>query len=84
MNRNILKNYISKLDRNTINNYALKEHIKLTKEELEIIYNSIKNDYDIITTTDFYKYLSKFKDKLSNTVYNKLSELYEKYKGYLR
>ena len=84
MNRNIIKKYISLIDKNMINNYALKENINLTRGELDIIYNSIKNDFDIISTTDFYKYLSSFKDKLSTKVYNKLSDLYEKYKDYLK
>lgn len=84
MNRNIIKKYISLIDKNMINNYALKENINLTRGELDIIYNSIKNDFDIITTTDFYKYLSNFKDKLSTKVYNKLSDLYEKYKDYIK
>ena len=84
MNRNIIKKYINLIDKNMINNYALKEDINLTRSELDIIYNSIKNDFDIITTTDFYKYLSNFKDKLSTKVYNKLSDLYEKYKDYIK
>lgn len=84
MNRSLIKKYINLIDKDMINNYALKEKINLTSKELDIIYNSIKNDFDIITTTDFYKYLNNFKNDLSSKVYDKISDLYEKYKDYIK
>lgn len=84
MDRNMIRKYISKLDRNTINNFALKNKIKLTTDELEIIYNSIKNDYEEFLSSDFYKYMEQYKKKLSENVYNKIVELYEKYKKYIK
>lgn len=84
MDRNMIRKYISKLDRNTINNFALKNKIKLTTDELEIIYNSIKNDYEEFLGSDFYKYMEQYRKKLSENVYNKIVELYEKYKKYIK
>lgn len=84
MDRNIIKMYINKLDKNTINKFALREDIELTSNELDIIYNSVKNDFDKLLDSDFYKYIYEYKSKLSEKVYNKIIELYEKYKGFIK
>lgn len=84
MDRNIIKKYIEKIDKDVIERFALKNKIELTKHELETIYNSIKNDYEEFLDSDFYVYLEKFRNELSDKVYNKIIELYERYKGFLK
>lgn len=84
MDRNIIKKYIDKIDKDIIQKYALKHKIELTKNELETIYNSIKNDYEEFLDSDFYVYLEKYRNELSEKVYNKIIELYERYKVFLK
>ena len=84
MDRNIIKKYIDKIDKDIIEKYALKNKIELTKKELETIYNSIKNDYEEFLDSDFYIYIQKYKNELSDSVYNKIIELYEKYKIFIK
>lgn len=84
MDRNIIKKYINMLDKNMIEKFALKQKIELTSHELDVIYKGIKEDFDKFLDSDFYKQISKYKDDLSDKVYNKIIELYEKYKNYIK
>jgi len=84
MDRNIIKKYISMLDKDMINKYAIKHKIELSSHELDVIYKGIKEDFDKFLDSDFYKQLSKYKADLSDKVYNKIIELYEKYKNYIK
>lgn len=84
MDRNLIKKYISKIDKDIIEKYALKNKIELTKHELDVLYNSIKNDYEKFLDSDFYNYMEELRDELSVKVYNKIIDLYEKYKNYLK
>ena len=45
MNIYMITEYINKLKKEDINNYAQKQGIKLDKEELDIVYNYIKTNY---------------------------------------
>ena len=82
MNKNIIINYIEKITKQDIANYISKENIKHTKEEIDIIYNSIKNDYQEILN-NFQNYILKLKDKLNQNLYNKIIEKYNKYKKFI-
>jgi hypothetical protein len=45
MNKLIILNYINKLKKEDIYNFSLKENIELNDNELDIIYDYIKNDF---------------------------------------
>ena len=79
MNKNIIIAYLKKLKKEDIITYAHKEKIILTNQELDLIYNNLKNNYENILTNPL-KEINKLKDKLSINTYNKLLELYSKYK----
>lgn len=84
MDRNVIKRYISMLDKNMIEKFALKQKIELTSHELDVIYKGIKEDFDNFLDSDFYKQIANYKNDLSDKVYNKIIELYEKYKNYIK
>lgn len=48
MNKNLIINYIEKITKQDIQKYISKENIEHTKEEIDIIYQAIKNDYNEI------------------------------------
>lgn len=82
MNKNLIVNYIDKITKFDIEKYISKENIEHTKEEIDLIYNSIKNDYNEILN-NFQNYIVKFKDKLNNNLYNKIIEKYNQYKKFI-
>lgn len=82
MNKNLIINYINKITKQDIEKYISKENIQHTKEEIDLIYESIKNDYYEILN-NFQNYIQKVKDKLNPNLYNKIIEKYNKYKEFI-
>lgn len=82
MNKNLIINYINKITKFDIEKYISKENIEHTKEEIDLIYQSIKNDYNEILN-NFQNYIVKFKDKLNTNLYNKIIEKYNQYKKFI-
>lgn len=82
MNKNLIINYINKITKQDIEKYISKENIQHTKEEIDLIYESIKNDYYEILN-NFQNYIQKLKDKLNPNLYNKIIEKYNKYKEFI-
>ena len=77
MNKNLIINYIQKITKEDIQKYISKENIQHTKEEIDLIYKSIKNDYNEILN-NFQNYITKQKNKLNPILYNKIIENYNK------
>ena len=82
MNKNLIINYIQKITKEDIQKYISKENIQHTKEEIDLIYQSIKNDYHEILN-NFQNYIQKIKDKLNPNLYNKIIEKYNQYKKFI-
>ena len=76
----ILKEFISRMTEDDIFNYALKEGITLSNDELKTIYLYIKNYWQVFYMEDATYLFSELKEKLSPRVYHKIIELYNKYK----
>lgn len=83
MNRLFIIEYIKKLTKEDILRYGIKQDIVLTKDELDIIYNYIKNKYQDIFDNPI-KVISEIKGNVRDNVYNKILELYDKYKNYIK
>lgn len=81
MNIKIIEEYINKLTKEDINNYAKKQEIILDKEELDIVYNYIKTNYKNIIYYPIKKTLSEIKYKVKPLTYTKIEELMTKYKN---
>ena len=86
----MITEYINKLKKEDINNYAQKQGIKLDKEELDIVYNYIKTNYKNIIYYPIEKTLSEIKSHnlsgcpsvtVKPLTYTKIEELITKYKN---
>lgn len=73
----LIKNYVEKMTMDDVNNYALKNDIHLSQEELLFTYNFIKKNYEILYSNPYID-LSKFKSKYSEENFIKISKLIEK------
>ena len=69
MKKELLKTYINKLTKQDIINYINKENVEATPEEIDIIYNTIKNEYEVILETNFMNYFSNYKFILNEKLY---------------
>lgn len=73
---NVLKNYVDRLKREDIVNFAIKKNILLDRNELEVVYHNIKTRFKDIYD-DGLKVIEENKNSLKETTYRKLKELYE-------
>lgn len=76
----VIKEFVDKLKEEDINNFALKEGVNLTDEELKTIYLYIKNYWQVFYKEDASYLFEELKEKLSPNTYSKVLELYNKYK----
>lgn len=80
MKDKLLKNYINKLTKEDINLFATNNNINLSNKELDIIYNTIKNDYDNLLYGNHDKVFNELKNKVSTDNYDKIINLFFEYK----
>lgn len=83
MKKELLKNYISKLTKQDIINYLSKECIPASNEEIDMIYNAIKNDYEEILETNFMNYISNYKLNFNPDLYRTIIKKYNQYKKFI-
>ena len=81
MKGQLIKNYINKLSIQDINSLAIKNNINLTDNELNFIYNQIKNNYNDLLYGDSTYIFKNLKENVSDNNYNKIKELYTNYKN---
>ena len=83
----MIEKYINNLEKTDIKDYALKENIFLNSNEVDIIYNYIKNDYKTLLYGDSTNIFNNLKSRINPTSYEKIKNLFdfykEKYKNYL-
>ena len=80
MNKFIIYKYMEKITRDDIKKYAIREETNLSNNELDLIYAYIKK-YPKRILNEPMEVIDEIKDDLSKDVYNKLLELYQKYKN---
>ncbi len=83
MKKELIKSYAQKLTRNDIVEYLQKECVPASNEEIDMIYNAIKNDADEILNTDFMSYISNYKLSFNEELYKRIIEKYNEYKKFI-
>ena len=82
MNRLLIYEYINRLKRDDIINFCNVKEINISNNEIDIVYNYIKNDYKrFFNNPD--EVLNEVKSKVSDNAYNIIIELYNKYKKFI-
>lgn len=82
MYENIIKNYVDKLTKEDIINYSKKEDIFLNDNEINVIYDEIKNKWKQLYNGNT-RAITDLENKINNKAYNKLIDLYNTYKKFL-
>ena len=80
MNKLIIINYIKKLTKNDIYRYCVNNNIPINDEEVDVIYYYIKNRYNDFFEGHELELLEEIKYKVRSFTYNKILELYYKYR----
>ena len=80
MNKLIILKYMDRLTKDDIKKYAINQKVDLSSSELDLIYAYIKK-YPKRILNEPMEVIDEIKDDPSINVYNKLLELYQKYKN---
>ncbi len=80
MNIYLIEEYVNRLKKSDIVFFALKQGIILDSSETDIIYNYIKKDYKTIIYGNPIDILKEIKSKVKPLTYNKIENLYLKFK----
>lgn len=83
MNKNLIKAYALSLSTNKVKEFALKEGISISDEEADLFINTIRDNADYILDGHGLEVIESKKDMMSDVSYNKLLELYDKYKKFI-
>ena len=76
----LLKEYIKNITEEDIYNFAVKEGINLLDYETKVIYMYLKNYWNVFLNEDATFLFEELKEKIESKTYDKLIELYNKYK----
>lgn len=76
----MIEPYINNITKNDINNFALKNNINLNNNELDFIYNFIKNRYKEILSNPNNFSLTRYKNNFTNENFVKINGLINRYK----
>ena len=80
MNFYLIEEYVNRMKKDDINKFALKQGIILNEEELDTIFTYVKNNYKTIIYGNPKEILLEVKNKVSDVTYNKIENLYIKFK----
>ena len=80
MKGQLIKNYINKLSINDVNKMAINHDINLNNQELNFVYNQIKDNYDVLLYGNPDFIFNELKNNVSNENYLKIKDLFNEYK----
>ena len=81
---NLIETYINKLTKQDILNFASKNNLKVTDEELDFVYNFIKYNYKTVLNNPNSFNLSNYKNNFSSENYNFINSLISKYIKFIK
>ncbi len=80
--QNIIISYIKDIKKDDIISFCNKNKISYTNKEIEIIYFYIKEKYNTFFNNPDIIF-NEIKEKISDSLYKKIKELYNKYKSFI-
>ena len=83
MNKGLIKAYAFSLTTDKVKKFAEKEGIIVTDEEANLFIETIKENADYILDGHALEVIESKKEKMSESSYEKLLELYDKYKKFI-
>lgn len=80
MVENLIKEHISKLTIDDINKFAKENNIYLANEELDNVYNIVKNNWYALVYGDSNSVFENNRSKVNSDNYNKIKDLFDFFK----
>ncbi len=83
MNKSLIKALAMKLTPDKVKEFALREGISVSEEEANLFISTIQDNADYILDGHALEVIDSKKSMMSEDSYNKLLELYDKYKKFV-
>jgi len=80
MNINIIESYINQIEERDLRKFLEKQKISINEKEERYLFYILKNKYKDVLDEDILIFYD-IKKNINNEAYNKLLELFNKYKG---
>lgn len=80
MNINIIESYINQIEERDLRKFLEKQNISINEKEEKYLFYILKNKYKDVLDEDIL-IIYDIKKNINNEAYNKLLELFNKYKG---
>ena len=80
----LIEAYVNKLTKQDILNFASKNNLNVTNEELDFVYNFIKYNYKTVLNNPNSFNLSNYKNNFSSENYNFINSLISKYIKFIK
>ena len=80
MNINIIESYINQIEERDLRKFLEKQKISINEKEERYLFYILKNKYKDVLDEDIL-IIYDIKKNINNEAYNKLLELFNKYKG---
>lgn len=83
MYNNLIKKYLNILTKEDIKKYSLKNNIILSNSEIDILYDTLKNNnnIDLLLSNNYDVVLKKIEPYLTNNNYIKIKNIFLEYKN---
>ena len=81
---NLIETYVNRLTKEDILKFATKNNLKVSNDELDFVYNFIKNNYKTVLNNPNSFNLSNYKNNFSNENYNFINSLITKYIKFIK
>lgn len=75
----IIDRYMSQLKKEDVQNFAIKNNVSLSEEELNFTYEFVKKNWRIILSNPNAFHLEKYKDRFTEENYWKIDSLIKEY-----
>lgn len=83
----LINEYVYRMTKEDVNKFAIKNGIVLNQNELDLIFNNIKNNWHTLVYGNARSILDSIKDKVEPLTYQKIENLYvyfkDKFQAYL-
>ncbi len=84
---NIIERYMNKVSKNDIDNFAKKNNVFLSEEELDFTYTFVKKNWQTVIANPNALNLDRYKDRFTEENLEKIKKLFKeysiRYKNYL-
>ena len=76
---NMIERYMNKMTKEDVNNFAIKNNVNLSEEELDFTYQFVKKNWKTLVSNPNMFHFERYKNHFSEENYHKIDHLIKEY-----